>query len=303
MKNYTFRDIFWHIIPPTRVGVFSGRIKCPCEVEFWDMMERFFPSTSHLKGLDLGCGPGIKALTLALRGVDMQGFDIRESAIEHANENLRQIQTKYPERDVKATFLCRDLHTGIADIPTDSIDMILFVEVIEHLEHSETLLSEIWRVLRPGGRVVMTTPNKYVHQKEENEAVYGEKAYGHVREFDLAELETCLQEAGLQIEYQGYINPPAVKRFCRIIHPWMIRDHGFLQGMTHHSDVIGIRSLGFLQPVYNIGFPVISALIRGYNTAIFPLFRRFAGSGTGSPNGSSLFVSAVKPLNAASERS
>jgi SAM-dependent methyltransferase len=44
-------------------------------------------------------------------------------------------------------------------LPSDSFDLVVSVEVIEHVEEDEKFVSEIHRVLRPGGRFIMTTPN------------------------------------------------------------------------------------------------------------------------------------------------
>jgi hypothetical protein len=74
----------------------------------------------------------------------------------------------------------------------------------------------------------------------------------------------------------------------------MIRDHGFLQQKEGIDDVIGIRSLGFLQPVYNTLFPLISLMIAGYNRLIFPLLYHFTKSSNSVSNGKTLFVVGTK---------
>ena len=288
-------EIFWHDLPATRLGEFNGRIKCPCEVEFWQIVESFFPEGHGKIVVDLGCGPGIKALTCAVAGAQVRGFDIRASSIRHAAENLRQTQARLPAKSLHVQFEQQDLQLGIAQISAHAVDVVLIVEVLEHLTNYAHILSEIYRILKPGGFVMLTTPNKDLHEKDADEAVYGEKAYGHVREFDLEELTTVVQQAGLTIHRRGYLNTPACKKLCRWIHPWMIRDHGFLQGRAHITgDVIGIRTLGFLQPVYNFAFPLISAVIAGYNRVIFPALRRLVASPSPDAPGLSLFVVATK---------
>ena len=292
----TLKNIFWHTIPPTRFGVFSGRIHCPCEVQFWDIMEQFFSNLSGKTLVDLGSGPGVKALTFAAAGAKVIGFEARESAILHARQNLRQTQAQHPEIPIVAEFHQRDIERGLTEIDDASVDIVLFVEVIEHLEGYVTVLEEIQRILRPGGKVVITTPNKNFHQnqKEDDEHVYGEKAYGHVRDFDLDGLVKEIEQAGLKIEAQGFINPPKSTLFCKWIHPWMIRDHGFLQQKEQNEDVIGIRSLGFLQPVYNAFFPIITLLIQGYNALIFPILYRITKPSLTFKNGKTLLAIGVK---------
>ena len=45
------------------------------------------------------------------------------------------------------------------DLPSDSFDLVVSVEVLEHVEMDAKFVSEVSRVLRPGGRFIMTTPN------------------------------------------------------------------------------------------------------------------------------------------------
>ncbi len=44
-------------------------------------------------------------------------------------------------------------------LPSDFYDIVVSVEVLEHVEHDDKFVSEVRRVLKPGGRFIMTTPN------------------------------------------------------------------------------------------------------------------------------------------------
>lgn len=46
-----------------------------------------------------------------------------------------------------------------SDLPDESYDLVVSVEVLEHVEEDERFLREVWRVLKPGGYFMMTTPN------------------------------------------------------------------------------------------------------------------------------------------------
>ena len=46
-----------------------------------------------------------------------------------------------------------------SDIPSESYDLVVSVEVLEHVEEARKFLSEVSRVLKPNGRFIMTTPN------------------------------------------------------------------------------------------------------------------------------------------------
>ena len=58
--------------------------------------------------------------------------------------------------------LSRDLEIGegIVELPDSSVDLVLFCEILEHLAFNPILTwKQIYRVLCPGGRIVLTTPN------------------------------------------------------------------------------------------------------------------------------------------------
>lgn len=44
--------------------------------------------------------------------------------------------------------------------PDESFDFAITFQVIEHIKHDEALIGELWRVLRPGGSLIISTPNK-----------------------------------------------------------------------------------------------------------------------------------------------
>jgi len=46
-----------------------------------------------------------------------------------------------------------------SELPSNSFDLVVSVEVLEHVEEDERFVAEVRRVLKPGGRFIMTTPN------------------------------------------------------------------------------------------------------------------------------------------------
>jgi 2-polyprenyl-3-methyl-5-hydroxy-6-metoxy-1,4-benzoquinol methylase len=99
--------------------------------------------------LDYGCGDGALLGVLARRStrvIDLHGYDPNALAIEYARPALES-------RRIAAT-----LHASTAGIPAASFDCIVCTEVIEHASEPQVLLEEIARMLKPGGRLVITTP-------------------------------------------------------------------------------------------------------------------------------------------------
>jgi SAM-dependent methyltransferase len=93
----------------------------------------------------------------------------------------------------------------------DTFDIVLFLAVIEHLHGSpRRVLGGLWQMLRPGGLLVVTTPNhawirtrlrlltgRSVHDPLDR--WWREPFHGHVREYTMDELTTMLRLAGFDV--------------------------------------------------------------------------------------------------------
>ncbi len=101
------------------------------------------------RGLDAGCGTGYGTHLLGAKSAFTLGIDYAAPALNYA-------RTHYAgERLAFATMNCHRL--ALADA---SFDWIISLEVFEHLEDVDAFLSECRRVLRPGGRMFLSTPNR-----------------------------------------------------------------------------------------------------------------------------------------------
>ncbi|MBE9529357.1 MAG: class I SAM-dependent methyltransferase [Proteobacteria bacterium] len=99
--------------------------------------------------LDIACGDGFGTEIIAERDVTITGADIDKEAVEEARLRIR------PKRD-NMNF---DVQDVLALTYADStFDVVLSMETIEHIPGEERYLEEIRRVLRPGGRLVLSTP-------------------------------------------------------------------------------------------------------------------------------------------------
>jgi ubiquinone/menaquinone biosynthesis C-methylase UbiE len=107
--------------------------------------------TSFVRGLgepaaalDLGCGDG--RLTAVLRAEELVAADVSQVALARARDRLPAARTVH---------LAPDEPLPLAD---GSFDLVLCAETIEHVRDVQLLLSEARRVLRPGGRLAVTSP-------------------------------------------------------------------------------------------------------------------------------------------------
>jgi SAM-dependent methyltransferase len=97
--------------------------------------------------LDLGCGAGQFTRELAAAGALPVGVEVAEAALERA-------RTAAPELDFRLAPIDAPL-----PLPDGSFDVVWASEVIEHVADTATWLSEINRVLVPGGRLLVSTPS------------------------------------------------------------------------------------------------------------------------------------------------
>lgn len=100
--------------------------------------------------LDVGCWTG-QFEKLAVRHVSkIIGIDPDKEAVNYAKKQV-------PEADFKIGQACN------LQFPDNSFDAVVFLEVIEHLPKNTEIkaLSEIKRVLKPGGYLILSTPNNH----------------------------------------------------------------------------------------------------------------------------------------------
>lgn len=145
--------------------------------------------TPATRVLDLGCGaaPGLRYF--AARGVPAIGVDVAPAALHEARALL-------PD----SLLVCADLDAALP-FADGAIDLIVLREVVEHLQRVSPLLAECRRVLRPGGRVALTTPNRWDMRRPLLAAAgrvwSGDADSTHVTIFDPPAMRRALRDAGL----------------------------------------------------------------------------------------------------------
>ncbi len=134
--------------------------------------------------LEAGCGEGYGADLLARDAVGVLGLD-------YDTLTLRHVATAYPR-----VFAARG---NLAALPvrTSTVDVVANFQVIEHLWDQDGFLRECHRVLRPGSRLLVTTPNRITFSPGRDTPLNP----FHTRELAPQELANLLRDTGFDVEF------------------------------------------------------------------------------------------------------
>lgn len=105
------------------------------------------PQCQTIRVLDLGCGNGSLSHAIAQQGYEVVG-------IEESEQGFTQAYSSFPD--------CHFIQASIYDLPYaelhNSFDIVISVEVIEHLFYPRELVKAAKQCLKPEGRLIITTP-------------------------------------------------------------------------------------------------------------------------------------------------
>jgi SAM-dependent methyltransferase len=136
--------------------------------------------------LDVGCGNGQFLAQMQKLGWEVMGVELDPEAVRIAEERfgLRVFQGTLEE----------------ARLPDGSFDTVTMNHVIEHVPNPIGLLAECRRILRPGGKLVVVTPNiESLGHRLFREAWRGLEVPRHLYIFSPRALQECAERAGLKV--------------------------------------------------------------------------------------------------------
>jgi SAM-dependent methyltransferase len=139
--------------------------------------------------LDAGCGEGYGAALLDRVARQVVAADYDEPSTSH-------VRAAYPSLAA--------VRTNLVALPVRSaaVDVVANCQVIEHLWDQAGFLAECHRVLRPGGEIVVTTPNRLTFSPGRDTPLNP----FHTRELSPAELAESLTGAGFLVEFLGGVH-------------------------------------------------------------------------------------------------
>jgi SAM-dependent methyltransferase len=164
--------------------------------------------------VDLGAGPGYLVEKLVARGITTVAVDTSPESVALLNQRLKH----------NPTFHGAYVNT-VASVPLGaaSADMVLVVEAVEHMdEHAfQSAIGEAYRILRPGGTVVVTTPNEEdLHQNQimcPNCGCVFHKVQ-HVRSWSRETLSTAMEKLGFERRFSDAVLFSIYSRPLRSLH-------------------------------------------------------------------------------------
>ncbi|KUH92572.1 class I SAM-dependent methyltransferase [Mycobacterium sp. IS-1556] len=145
--------------------------------------ERLAERCAQREVLEAGCGEGYGADLIADVARRVIGLDYDESAVAH-------VRARYPRVDMR--------QGNLAELPLadGSVDVVVNFQVIEHLWDQGQFVRECLRVLRPGGTLLISTPNRITFSPGRDTPINP----FHTRELNAAELTELLTTAGFSVE-------------------------------------------------------------------------------------------------------
>lgn len=154
-----------------------------------------FPITAGETVIDVGCGEGRHIIDVAIRySVTAIGIDLCEKDLRSARKKMQDCAIFSPA--TRADFIQVDAR--ILPFEDNSIDKIICSEVLEHIPAYTQVLQDMVRVLKPGGRLVVSVP-RYWPEKIcwWLSRAYHEVEGGHIRIFNAQQLQTEITQLGL----------------------------------------------------------------------------------------------------------
>ena len=148
----------------------------------YEFAASYIPNNANV--LDMACGIGYGSCILA-RQTDCSSIlsiDISEDAIAYAKEYYASEKISYRQGDCLTTSLEKE-----------SYEAIVSFETIEHIENDQALFIRFSECLKPGGRLILSTPNQLIMPFDEDVFPF------HIKHYTPTELTSLVESSGLKI--------------------------------------------------------------------------------------------------------
>lgn len=185
-----------------------------------DLVSRYDFASRYVQGrrvLDIACGSGFGSRRLAEAGAQsVTGVDLSDDALAFARLNFSHPIVEYVQGDLLNLTYCEDF------------DVVVSSETTEHTTEYLRALAQLHQALRPGGVLIITTPNRIITTPGAKKLTDPIPYPYHTQEFTAPEMTTFLVQTGFDpknIEVYGnrqqYAFPTRVARYIyqRVFYP------------------------------------------------------------------------------------
>lgn len=214
------------------------------------------PAHPPLKVADVGCAQATLALLLAEDGHEVTAVDLRQGFLDYA-------ASRYETGAIR--FLCGN---ALEMEPPGRFDVVFCNQLVEHVVYPERLVRGLAEWLRPGGRLVMTTPNgNYFRNDLPSFTSLGDPSTfearqftadgdGHFFAYEGAELVACFPRAVFsEVDFRyfetpwvsghakfRYVQPFVGERLCRLLDRATLAVTALARPMSHQLMVVARKS-------------------------------------------------------------
>lgn len=185
--------------------------------------------------LDFGCGVGQMARRLRAGG----GFS-----------SVTGIDLLLPggDGDGSVRWVVADLNE-VLPLRRERFDLVVAAEVLEHLENPRAMARELFRVLRPGGLLILTTPNNESFRAllsllvRGHFVAFGESSYpAHITAVVRRDLVRLLSEAGFSSIKVSFVTSGGIPKVPHLT--WQRISFGLLSGLRFSDNLLILASKG-----------------------------------------------------------
>ncbi len=165
--------------------------------------------------------------------------------VEPSPNLVKALRQRFKE-DGHVSIIPKSLEESLGEIDDEAYDVVMLVNVLEHIENDQHALGELHRILKPGGHLLLFVPAlRFLYSKLDRQV-------GHFRRYHKPDLNQRVSDAGLIILHSQYFDILGV-------FPWWILNK--LMGAT-----------GFNPTMANVYDAVFAPLSRGIERVITPPF-------------------------------
>jgi 2-polyprenyl-6-hydroxyphenyl methylase/3-demethylubiquinone-9 3-methyltransferase len=204
MASSSYHEVIWEAVPEGLQPP-HARLRREFLLERVSAVAREIGHSARV--LDAGCGEGYFTAELARAGATAVGADV-------AHEALRRARARHPALDLQALPA-----QGPWPLPDAGFEVVWAGETIEHVSDTAAWLSEVRRVLRPGGTLLLSTPAHgrgtmlaFALSRRRFERHFDPRA-DHLRFYSARTLRRLLEDFRFEhVEVRAAGGPPGLRR-------------------------------------------------------------------------------------------